>query len=141
MYLITNMYTAVSLKRQTQKIKINRIGKPIHLRFSMHGKFNGIICQPEKCYTNNKKRFKNTNGKIIKSTMKDDLDVPMPLDISIQAYIFSNINNSLVSIEVLCDAGCKVTFKIKNIILVYKDKKFYEGVEITKTNCGISHSQ
>ena len=58
------------------------------------------------------------NGNIIRSTMKGELDLPMLPNISRQAHIFPNIKHSLFLIESLCDDGCTVTFKIKDVTVV-----------------------
>ena len=44
-----------------------------------------------------------------------------------QAHIFPNIKYSLVSIGALYDSVCTVTFKIKEVIFVYKDDMILRG--------------
>ena len=67
------------------------------------------------------------NGQIIKSKIKGDLDLLIIPDIAWQAHIFANINHSLLSIGSLCDARFTVTFKFKDVIVVYKEKIILRG--------------
>ena len=54
--------------------------------------------------------------------MEDDLDLPMSPEISRQDNISSKIEYSLVSIGFLFDAWFTFTFKINDVIFVYKDE-------------------
>ena len=51
------------------------------------------------------------NGQIIKSTMQGELNLLMLLETARKAHVFPSLNQSLVSIGALCDAGCNVIFK------------------------------
>ena len=53
--------------------------------------------------------------------MERELDSPMLPNTSRHAHIFPNIRHSLVSIGALYDAGCTVTFKLKEVNVIYKD--------------------
>ena len=89
----------------------------------MHSKFHGSICAPEQCAINKIPiNSKCPNGQIFKSTMEGDLEVPMLSDIAKQALISHKLNHLLVSIGALCYSGFIVIFKIKHVIVVYKDK-------------------
>ena len=59
--------------------------------------------------------------------MEGNLYLPMLPDIARQVPIFPNINNSLLFIGSLFDAGCTVNVKIKYIIVIYKDEIIPRG--------------
>ena len=67
------------------------------------------------------------NEKIIRSTMERGLGLPMLPNIARQAHAFPNIKKSLVSIGASCDASFTVTFKIKDVTVVYKDNISLRG--------------
>ena len=59
--------------------------------------------------------------------MEGGLYLPMLPNTAILSHIFSNIKHSLVSIGSLCDSGCTVTFKIKDVTVIYKYKIIPQG--------------
>ena len=70
------------------------------------------------CPTEKNINEKSPNGKIIRYKIEDQLNLPMLTDLARQAHIFPNIKHSLISIKELYDAGCTVTFKIKDVTAV-----------------------
>ena len=67
------------------------------------------------------------NEQIIRSTMEGELDLPMLPSTAIYAHIFPNIKHSLVYIIALYDAGCIVTFIIKDVTAMYKNNIILRG--------------
>ena len=59
--------------------------------------------------------------------MKGEWVLPMLPNIAIQENIFPNIKHSQVSIGEVCDAGCTVTFKMKELTFVYKYNIILQG--------------
>ena len=67
------------------------------------------------------------NGQIIRPTMKGGLYLPILPNTEGQAYVSPNIKHSLVSNGQLCDDCCTVTFKIKDVSVVYKENMILQG--------------
>ena len=53
--------------------------------------------------------------------MEGESDLTMSPSTERKAHIFPNIKHSLVSIGSLCDAECIVTFRIKDVTVMYKN--------------------
>ena len=64
---------------------------------------------------------KYPNGHVIISKMEGGRYLPMSPSTERQAHIFPNIKHSLVSIGELYDAGYIVTFRIKDVTVMYKN--------------------
>ena len=47
--------------------------------------------------------------------------LPMLPNIARKEHIFSNVKFALVYIGELCDAGCTVTFNLKDVTVIYKE--------------------
>ena len=84
----------------------------------MNGKFHGSICPPKQYAT-------YTKYYLCKITMEGELFLPMLPSISRQARISPKIKHSIVSIGALYDAGFTVTFRLKDVTVVYKKKYIY----------------
>jgi hypothetical protein len=71
------------------------------------------------------------NGKIISSTHTAKLPFPQLPATAIRAHVFPQLRNqALLSIGVLCDAGCTVTFAQTSVKIYYHNDLVLEGTRI-----------
>ena len=78
---------------------------------------------------------KFTNGQIIKFKTEGELDSLMLPNTARRAHILPNIKHSLVSIGALCDASYTVTFKIKEVTVIYKYNIILLGCRYHHNKC------
>jgi hypothetical protein len=71
------------------------------------------------------------NGDVIASTHTAKLLFPQLPDAALQAHIFPHLRNqALLSIGVLCDAGCTVTFEATSVKIRYNNQLVLEGTQV-----------
>ena len=68
------------------------------------------------------------DGEVIKSTHTCKLNLPFLPEAATRAHIVPGLaHTSLVSIKILCDAGCEVNYNGKECLVYYKNKLVWTG--------------
>ena len=68
------------------------------------------------------------DGEVIKSTYTCKLNLPFLPEAATRAHIVPGLaHTSLVSIKILCDAGCEVNYNEKECLVYYENKLVWTG--------------
>jgi hypothetical protein len=71
------------------------------------------------------------NGQVISSTHTANLPFPQLPATAIQAHVFPHLHNqALLSVVLLCDAGCTVTFEQTSVKIRYEGNIVLEGMRV-----------
>ena len=81
------------------------------------------------------------DGKTIQSTHTCELDIPSLPPKAREAHIVPGLKHaSLISIKMLCDAGCNVEYNANKCDVIFRDKKCGSVRGINPPDCGYYHS-